>query len=83
MEDIDQQKKMGIECMALIKKKIAKEMTPDEYYIALMDLHKRYPLTCDHNFYDVAQMYAKRIPMSLMISSKSSKVNERLPYKDE
>jgi len=69
--------------MKLINRKIAREMTSDEYYLALMELHKKYPLKCDHNFYDVAQMYAKRIPMALMISSNPSRVNERLPYKDD
>jgi hypothetical protein len=81
--NLDQQKKMGLECMELIKKKIAKEMTRDEYYLALMDLHKKYPLNCDHNFYDVAQMYAKKIPMTLMESTRPLQASERLPYKDD
>jgi hypothetical protein len=75
--DLDQQKNMGVDCIALIKKKLGREMTTDEYYLALMDLDKKYPLKCDHNFYDVAQIYSKRIPISPI------RVNERLPYKDE
>jgi hypothetical protein len=74
---------IGIDCLRLIKRKMAGEMTTDEYYIALMELHKKYPLKCGPNFYDVAQMYAKRIPMTLTISSNPSRVNERLPYKDD
>jgi len=81
--DIDQQKKMATECIGLIQRKIAKEMTTDEYYLVLMELHKKYSLNCDPNFYDVAQMYAKRIPMGLMKLSKPLQANERLPYKDE
>ena len=56
---------------------MAGEMTPDEYYLALMDLDKKYPLKCNPNFYDVAQLYAKKIPISPI------QVNERLPYKDD
>lgn len=77
--------KIGKDCMKLIKRKISKEMTSDEYYLALMDLHKKYPLNCEPNFYSVAQMYAKRIPISTITAPDADliKANERLPYKDE
>jgi len=68
---------IGIDCLRLIGRKMAGEMTPDEYYLALMDLDKKYPLKCNPNFYDVAQLYAKKIPISPI------QVNERLPYKDD
>ena len=36
-------KDIGRKCMALIKRKMNKEMSPDEYYLSLLDLQKQYP----------------------------------------
>jgi hypothetical protein len=34
-----------LDCIEVIKKKMAKEMSREEYYLALMELHEKYPMT--------------------------------------
>ncbi len=43
MEDLELQK-MGLDCIALITKKLAHQMSSDEYYVALMELHDKYTM---------------------------------------
>jgi hypothetical protein len=44
MEMNDQElRQMGMECIRIISKAIAKEITQEEYYSGLMDLDRRYP----------------------------------------
>jgi len=37
-------KQIALDCVEVIKKKIAKEMSREEYYLVLMELHKKYPM---------------------------------------
>jgi hypothetical protein len=37
-------KQMGLDCIELILKKLDKKISKDEYYLALMELHKKYPM---------------------------------------
>ncbi len=37
-------KQMGLGCIALVTKKLAHKISPDEYYIALMELHDKYTM---------------------------------------
>ena len=43
MESVDL-KRMGKECIALITKKLSHQISPDEFYAALLDLHEKYPM---------------------------------------
>lgn len=42
MENLVQ--KMGMECIKLITGKISHDISPEEYYLKLMDFHNKYPL---------------------------------------
>jgi len=46
MEDLKQ--KMGMECAKLVIGKISYLISPEEYYIKLMEFHNKYPLN-GHN----------------------------------
>jgi len=37
-------KEMGLECAKLIQKKMAKEMSSEEYYVALCEMGRKYPM---------------------------------------
>jgi len=37
-------KKMGFECIALIGVMLSRQLTQDQIYIAIMDLHNKYPM---------------------------------------
>ena len=37
-------KEIAIDCIEIITKKIGKQLTPDEYYLALLNLDKLYPM---------------------------------------
>jgi len=74
--------KMEKECLELISKKMKKELTQEEYYLALMELHRKYPLRCSPNFYDAAQIYSKNIKV---VEKPKEKVEtkERPRYADD
>ena len=40
----DEKRQMALDCMKLIQDKISHKMTKEEYYVALMELHKKYPM---------------------------------------
>jgi hypothetical protein len=35
---------MGFECIEVIKKKLSQEMSHEEFYVSLVELHKKYPM---------------------------------------
>ena len=37
-------KKMGFECLAILSKMLSKQLTQDETYLKLMELHRKYPI---------------------------------------
>ena len=82
-------KQMGRDCMAVITKKIKQEMTSEEYYIELMELHKKYPMNGEDNFYQAAQKYIKQcqkptdLPSWLILKPPKKERKIRLPYKDD
>jgi len=63
------------DCYELIRKKMLHEIGPEQYYLGLMELHKKYPLNCDPNFYDAAQIYIE--------PHRKKEREDRLPYKED
>ncbi len=64
------------DCIKLIRAKLAKEISKDEYYIGIIELDKKYP---GIGFYDTAQQYANRNirKASNVIDFKSRSTGER------
>ena len=70
------------DCSELVEKKMKKELTPEEYYIGLMELHRKYPLKCSPNFYDAAQIYSKNIK-AVEKPKEKVEIKERPRYADD
>lgn len=51
---------IGKECLALIMRKMSREITPDEYYCALMELDKKYPIRTGISFRQAAEKYVEK-----------------------
>ena len=60
---------MAKDCLTLAKRMLSGEMTTEEKYIGMRELHQKYP---DIGFDSAAEHFAK----------KWLKAKERLPYKD-
>ena len=61
---------MGLDCLRIIKKMLSGEITTEEKYIGMWELHKKYP---DAGFGKGAEDFAARW----------LKKPERLPYKED
>ncbi len=58
--EINRSKQMGFESLALMNKKTLHEITGEEYYSSLVELHRKYPNVGSFSFWDAAQEYAKK-----------------------
>jgi len=63
---------LELDCIEIIRKKLSKEMTGEEFYLALIDLDKKYP---GIGFYKNAQKFANKWLKQVK--------KERLPYRDD
>lgn len=88
---------MGIDCMALIQKKLAKQISKEEYYAGIVELDRKYPGV---GFKEAAEKYIRHqewldkncLPLEVWKSKEwpltkyvkeTPERKERLPYKDD
>ncbi len=71
-------KRMGMDCIRVITKKVSREISPEEYYSEIMQLHQRYPLPGhDPEFSPFQVKHYKKISVALVHPT-----NPKLTYSD-
>ena len=71
-------KRMGMECIQVIKKKVSREISPEEYYSELMQLHIKYPLPGQQPDFSTFQIKNYKKVFVALIHPK----NPKLTYSD-
>ena len=69
---------MGTDCISLIKRKMSKEMTREQFYLELMELHKKYPMEGHNPSLTPFQLSHYRIIQQVCTTDKGVKCLDHL-----